>query len=61
MTYSLMRYTHLVGLMLIGGGLIGVWLSDLRSRKVRDLVLRNGSWHSFPAAMFSCEIRAYFF
>jgi uncharacterized membrane protein len=39
MTYSLLRYAHLVGLMLIGGGLIGVWISDLRSRKVRDLVL----------------------
>ena len=39
MTYSLLRYAHLVGLMLIGGGLIGVWISDLRARKVRDLVL----------------------
>lgn len=39
MTYSLLLYAHLVGLMLIGGGLIGVWVSDLRSRKVRDLVL----------------------
>jgi uncharacterized membrane protein len=39
MTYSLLRYAHLVGLMLIGGGLIGVWMSDLRSRKVRDLAL----------------------
>jgi len=37
MTYSLLRYAHLVGLMLIGGGLIGVWVSDMRSRKVRDL------------------------
>lgn len=39
MTYSLLRFAHLVGLMLIGSGLIGVWVSDLRSRKVRDLVL----------------------
>src|SRR5215467_1236949 len=39
MTYSLLCYAHLVGLMLIGGGLIGVWVSDMRSRKVRDLVL----------------------
>jgi uncharacterized membrane protein len=39
MTYSLLRYAHLVGLMLLGGGLIGVWISDMRSRKVRDLVL----------------------
>jgi uncharacterized membrane protein len=39
MTYSLLRYVHLVGLMLMGAGLIGVWISDLRSRQVRDLAL----------------------
>lgn len=39
MIYSLLRYAHLVGLMLLGGGLIGVWISDMRSRNVRDLVL----------------------
>lgn len=39
MTYSLLRFAHLVGVMLIGSALIGVWISDLRSRKVRDLVL----------------------
>ena len=38
MSYSLLRFAHLVGLMLMGAGLIGVWISDLRSRKVRDLV-----------------------
>lgn len=38
MTYSLLRFAHLVGLTLMGAGLIGVWLSDLRSRKARDLV-----------------------
>ena len=39
MTYPLLRYAHLVGLMLLGAGLIGVWIADLRSRKVRDLGL----------------------
>ena len=39
MTYSVLRFAHLVGLMLMGAGLIGVWISDLRSRKVRDLML----------------------
>lgn len=39
MTYSLLRFAHLVGLMLMGAGLIGVWISDLRSRKVRELAL----------------------
>ena len=39
MTYSLLRFAHLAGLMLIGAGLIGVWISDMHSRKVRDLAL----------------------
>lgn len=39
MIYSLLKFVHLVGLMLIGAGLIGVWVSDLRSRKVHDLAL----------------------
>jgi len=39
MTYSVLRFAHLVGLMLIGGGLIGVWISDVRARNTRDLAL----------------------
>ena len=39
MTYSLLRFSHLVGMVLIGAGLIGVWISDLRSRKVSDLAV----------------------
>jgi uncharacterized membrane protein len=39
MTYPLLRFAHLVGLTLIGAGLIGVWVSDLRSRRVHDLAL----------------------
>lgn len=39
MTYPLLRYAHLIGLMLLGAGLIGVWISDLRSRRVRELGL----------------------
>jgi hypothetical protein len=36
-TYSLLKLTHILGAILIGGGLIAVWLSDLRSRQVREL------------------------
>ncbi len=39
MTYSLRRFGHLIGLVLIGAGLIGVFVSDLRARKVQDLTL----------------------
>ena len=38
MTYSLLRFAHVIGLMLMGAGLIGVWVSDLRSRQARDLI-----------------------
>jgi uncharacterized membrane protein len=37
MTYQILRLLHIIGAILIGAGLIGVWLSDLRSRQVGDL------------------------
>jgi len=37
MTYALLKLAHLLGAILIGAGLIGVWLADLRSRQVREL------------------------
>lgn len=38
MEYSLIKYFHVLGAVLMGAGLIGVWLADLRSRQHRDLV-----------------------
>ena len=35
----LLRFAHLVGLMLISAGLIGVFVADMRSRQVRDVKL----------------------
>lgn len=37
MTYILLKFSHVLGAVLIAGGLIGVWLSDLRSRQLREL------------------------
>jgi hypothetical protein len=37
MTYTLVKFVHVLGAILIGGGLISVWLSDLRSRQLREL------------------------
>lgn len=37
MSYSLLNLLHVIGAILIGAGLIGVWMSDLRSRQVHDL------------------------
>ena len=37
MTYTLLKFAHVLGAILIGGGLISVWLSDLRSRQLREL------------------------
>ncbi len=37
MEYSLLRFFHIVGAVVIGSGLIGVWMADLRSRQVREL------------------------
>ena len=37
MTYTLLKFAHVLGAILIGGGLIAVWLSDLRSRQLHEL------------------------
>jgi hypothetical protein len=37
--FPLLRFAHLIGLMLMSAGLIGVFVSDMRSRQVRDLKL----------------------
>lgn len=46
MTYLLLKFVHLLGAILMGAGLIGVWMSDLRSRQLHELnalaeVVRN--------------------
>ena len=37
MEYSLLRFFHVLGVVLIGSGLIGVWMADLRSRQLHEL------------------------
>jgi hypothetical protein len=37
MLYGLLRFAHFAGLVLIGAGLIGVFLADLRTRQARTL------------------------
>ncbi|MBR1279849.1 DUF2269 family protein [Bradyrhizobium sp. AUGA SZCCT0283] len=37
MEYSLLKFFHRVGAVLMGGGLIGVWMADLRSRQLHEL------------------------
>lgn len=37
MEYGLLKYFHILGAVLIGGGLIGVWMADLRSRQLYEL------------------------
>jgi uncharacterized membrane protein len=37
MTYAILKFAHILGAILIGAGLIGVWMSDLRSRQLRNL------------------------
>jgi uncharacterized membrane protein len=37
-TYELLRFAHLAGMGLLAGGLIGVFVGDVRARQVRDVV-----------------------
>ncbi len=37
--FLVLRFVHVVGLMLISAGLIGVFISDMRSRQTRDVKL----------------------
>ncbi len=37
MEYGLLRFFHVLGAILMGAGLIGVWMADLRSRQLHDL------------------------
>jgi uncharacterized membrane protein len=37
--FLLLRFAHLVGLMLMSAGLIGVFVADMRSRQIRDVKL----------------------
>ena len=37
MTYLILKYAHFLGLMLMSGGLIWVFVSDLRSRQIHEL------------------------
>jgi hypothetical protein len=39
MDFLLLRFAHLVGLMLMSAGLIGVFVADMRSRQIRDVKL----------------------
>jgi hypothetical protein len=36
-TYPVSKFLHLLGVVLMGAGLIGVWYADLRSRQLREL------------------------
>jgi len=37
MTYAVLKLVHIIGVILIGAGLLGVWISDMRSRQCREL------------------------
>ncbi len=39
MSYAILRFAHFIGLTLMGAGLLGVFVTDLRSRQLRDLAL----------------------
>jgi hypothetical protein len=57
--FLLLRFAHLIGLMRISAGLIGVFIADMRSRLVRDVGLfaRLSSLLPFSTTALSCLAR----
>jgi uncharacterized membrane protein len=37
MTYNRLKFVHILGAILMGAGLVAVWLADFRSRQLREL------------------------
>jgi hypothetical protein len=37
MEYGILKFIHILGAILMGAGLIGVWMADLRSRQLSEL------------------------
>ena len=35
--YSLLKFTHIVGFVLLGGGLLAVWISELEAYRAREM------------------------
>ena len=46
MTYDVLKLFHIICAILIGAGLIGVWVSDMRSRQLRDLSAFSEAVHN---------------
>jgi hypothetical protein len=47
--FLLQRFAHLVGLMLMSAGLIGVFVTDMRSRGTWLIVSYHGGWEFLNA------------
>jgi hypothetical protein len=43
MDYGLLKFFHILGAVLMGGGLIGVWMSDLRASIAGIAIVLGGS------------------
>lgn len=41
MTHDLLKCAHILGAILMGAGLVSVWMADLRSRQLRELAARR--------------------
>ncbi len=50
MDFLLLRFAHLVGLMLMSAGLIGVFVADMRSRQIHDVNCSPNQLPSLPCS-----------
>jgi uncharacterized membrane protein len=45
--YTVLRFSHIVGFILLGGGLIAVFVSELRAYRTRDIhIFAEAAWYT---------------
>jgi hypothetical protein len=53
--YLLVKFAHVIGVILMGAGLIGVFVSDLRARQLRELPLFAEAYPWIPPGRAAAE------
>lgn len=45
MLHTVLKFAHIIGALMLGGALVGVWITERRSRRTRDVARVAGNLH----------------